>query len=89
LQLTTVSLAYSYIEVIDERLTGEVLLDEALKMMKVSERMSVGTWIDLMSGTLAFPSSSPSSCSTSLFSPLHKFSDTDATIANSQARPGT
>ncbi|KAK4701900.1 golgi phosphoprotein 3, partial [Phenoliferia sp. Uapishka_3] len=29
---------------------GEVLLDEALKMMKVSEKMSVGTWIDLMSG---------------------------------------
>lgn len=45
-----------YIEVIDERLTGEVLLDEALKMMKVSERMSVGTWIDLMSGALPFPS---------------------------------
>lgn len=41
---------YRYIEVVDERLTGEVLLDEALKMMKVSERMSVGTWIDLMSG---------------------------------------
>lgn len=39
-----------YIEVIDDKLTGEVLLDEALKMMKVSERMSVGTWIDLMSG---------------------------------------
>lgn len=44
-----------YIEVIDERLTGEVLLDEALKMMKVSERMSVGTWIDLMSGSCRFP----------------------------------
>ncbi|GAA5903363.1 hypothetical protein JCM6882_008150, partial [Rhodosporidiobolus microsporus] len=43
-------LADRYIEVIDDRLTGEVLLDEALKMMKVSERMSVGTWIDLMSG---------------------------------------
>jgi Golgi phosphoprotein 3 len=41
-----------YIEVIDDRLTGEVLLDEALKMMKASEKMSVGTWIDLMSGTL-------------------------------------
>lgn len=39
-----------YIEVIDDRLTGEVLLDEALKMMKASEKMSVGTWIDLMSG---------------------------------------
>jgi Golgi phosphoprotein 3 len=38
------------IEVIDERLTGEVLLDEALKMMKGSEKMSVAAWIDLMSG---------------------------------------
>ncbi|GAA5906410.1 hypothetical protein JCM8208_004651 [Rhodotorula glutinis] len=43
-------LADRYIEVVDDRLTGEVLLDEALKMMKGSERMSVGTWIDLMSG---------------------------------------
>lgn len=34
-------------------MTGEVLLDEALKMMKVSEKMSVGTWIDLMSGKLS------------------------------------
>ncbi|CAH1761610.1 17973_t:CDS:2 [Entrophospora sp. SA101] len=39
-----------YIEVVDEKLTGEVLLDEALKMMKSSEIMSVGSWIDLMSG---------------------------------------
>ncbi|KAG2182400.1 hypothetical protein INT43_007330, partial [Umbelopsis isabellina] len=39
-----------HIEVINERLTGEVLLDEALKMMKVSEHMSVASWIDLMSG---------------------------------------
>ena len=34
---------------------GEVLLDEALKMMKSSEKMSVSAWIDLMSGEfLAF-----------------------------------
>ncbi|KAI8064647.1 Golgi phosphoprotein 3-domain-containing protein [Gongronella butleri] len=39
-----------YIEVIDDKLTGEVLLDEALKMMKISEKMSVSSWIDLMSG---------------------------------------
>ncbi|KAL9557922.1 hypothetical protein MBANPS3_001152 [Mucor bainieri] len=39
-----------YIEVINENLTGEVLLDEALKMMKMSEKMSVSSWIDLMSG---------------------------------------
>jgi golgi phosphoprotein 3 len=47
-------LADRLIEVIDDRLTGEVLLDEALKMMKSSEKMSVGAWIDLLSGTLTF-----------------------------------
>lgn len=54
-------LADRYIEVVDDRLTGEVLLDEALKMMKGSERMSVGTWIDLMSGAspLSLPPSLP------------------------------
>jgi hypothetical protein len=45
-------LADRVIEVIDESLTGEVLLDEALKMMKSSEKMSVNSWIDLMSGKL-------------------------------------
>jgi Golgi phosphoprotein 3 len=44
-------LADRVIEVIDDSLTGEVLLDEALKMMKTSEKMSVSSWIDLMSGT--------------------------------------
>ena len=43
-------LADRMIEVIDDTLTGEVLLDEALKMMKTSEKMSVTSWIDLMSG---------------------------------------
>ncbi|KAH6982840.1 vacuolar protein sorting-associated protein [Ilyonectria robusta] len=43
-------LADRNIEVIDDALTGEVLLDEALKMMKQSEKMSVSSWIDLMSG---------------------------------------
>lgn len=43
-------LADRVIEVIDDTLTGEVLLDEALKMMKTSEKMSVSSWIDLMSG---------------------------------------
>lgn len=46
-------LADRNIEVIDETLTGEVLLDEALKMMKQSEKMSVSSWIDLMSGMLS------------------------------------
>ena len=45
-------LADRVIEVIDDTLTGEVLLDEALKMMKSSEKMSVNSWIDLMSGTV-------------------------------------
>jgi Golgi phosphoprotein 3 len=38
------------IEVIDERQTGETILDEALKMMKTSEKYGTGAWIDLMSG---------------------------------------
>ena len=45
-------LADRVIEVIDDTLTGEVLLDEALKMMKSSEQMSVNSWIDLMSGMI-------------------------------------
>lgn len=40
------------IEVIDDRQTGETLLDEALKMIKSSEPMGSGSWIDLMSGEL-------------------------------------
>jgi hypothetical protein len=51
-------LADRVIEVIDDTLTGEVLLDEALKMMKASEKMSVSSWIDLMSG-MAFLYSLP------------------------------
>lgn len=43
-------LADRVIEVIDDTLTGEVLLDEALKLMKASEKMSVSSWIDLLSG---------------------------------------
>ena len=46
------------IEVIDDTLTGEVLLDEALKLMKTSEKMSVHSWIDLMSGINPLPFSS-------------------------------
>lgn len=57
-------LADRVIEVIDDTLTGEVLLDEALKMMKASEKMSVSQWIDLMSGRLALisPSHPKSNC---------------------------
>jgi Golgi phosphoprotein 3 len=43
-------LADRIIEVIDDTMTGEVLLDETLKMMKSSEKMSVASWIDLLSG---------------------------------------
>lgn len=38
------------IEVIDDKQTGETILDEALKMMKSSEKYGTGAWIDLMSG---------------------------------------
>jgi Golgi phosphoprotein 3 len=44
------ALADRCIEVVDDTLTGEVLLDEALKLMKQGELMSVSSWIDLMSG---------------------------------------
>ncbi|AFR97410.2 golgi phosphoprotein 3 [Cryptococcus neoformans C23] len=38
------------IEVIDDRQTGETILDEALKMIKSSEKYGAGAWVDLMSG---------------------------------------
>ena len=44
------ALADRLIEVIDERQTGETILDEALKMMKSSEKYGAGAWVDLMSG---------------------------------------
>ncbi len=47
------------LEVIDSRPTGETLLDEALKLMKSQEhaRMSVNSWIDLLSGMCVTSSS--------------------------------
>ncbi|ORY21758.1 Golgi phospho protein 3-domain-containing protein [Naematelia encephala] len=44
------ALADRLIEVIDDRQTGETILDEALKMMKSSEKYGTGAWVDLMSG---------------------------------------
>ena len=42
----------SLVEVLDDRQTGETILDEALRMMKgqEQERMAVNSWIDLLSG---------------------------------------
>lgn len=37
------------VQVVDDTSTGEVLLDEALKLMK-ADRQSVGNWMDLLSG---------------------------------------
>ncbi|KAJ3017481.1 UNVERIFIED_CONTAM: Vacuolar protein sorting-associated protein 74, partial [Siphonaria sp. JEL0065] len=37
------------LQVIDDRSTGEVLLDEALRMIK-TDSQSIASWIDLMSG---------------------------------------
>ncbi|EPZ35892.1 Golgi phosphoprotein 3 domain-containing protein [Rozella allomycis CSF55] len=37
------------LKVVDSSLTGEVILDEALKLMK-QDKQSVGDWIDLLSG---------------------------------------
>jgi Golgi phosphoprotein 3 len=42
------------VTVVDDRQTGETILDEALKMMKGQEpveNISVNQWIDLLSGT--------------------------------------
>jgi hypothetical protein len=61
------ALADRLIEVIDERQTGETLLDEALKMMKSSEKYGTGAWVDLMSGKSGCDSSSTPSCCPSLF----------------------
>ncbi|KAL7415194.1 protein-vacuolar targeting-related protein [Mrakia frigida] len=38
------------IEVIDDRQTGETILDETLKMMKSSEKYGTAAWVDLLSG---------------------------------------
>ncbi|KAJ3761721.1 Golgi phosphoprotein 3-domain-containing protein [Lentinula raphanica] len=47
------------VEVVDERMTGETILDETLRMMKatqdpppggISEKLSISTWVDLLSG---------------------------------------
>ncbi|KAG5641746.1 hypothetical protein DXG03_004291 [Asterophora parasitica] len=45
-------LADRLVEVIDDRQTGETILDEALKMMKSQEndKMGINSWIDLLSG---------------------------------------
>lgn len=43
-------LADRLVEVTSDKLTGEVLLDETLKLIKTSEKLSVGSWIDLLSG---------------------------------------
>ncbi|KAJ2955291.1 hypothetical protein NUW54_g14749 [Trametes sanguinea] len=50
-------LAERIVEVLDERQTGETILDEALRMMKAQEqeRMSVNSWIDLLSGESPLP----------------------------------
>lgn len=46
------ALADRMVEVIDDKQTGETILDEALKMMKgqESDKMSINGWVDLMSG---------------------------------------
>jgi golgi phosphoprotein 3 len=40
------------VEVVDDRQTGETILDEALRMMKGQEhdKISINSWVDLLSG---------------------------------------
>jgi Golgi phosphoprotein 3 len=49
-------MAERLVEVTDDRQTGETILDETLRMIKAqeSERMSINSWIDLLSGTSDF-----------------------------------
>ena len=52
-----IPIAERILEVIDDRQTGETILDEALKMMKMQqevEKMSINAWIDLLSGEFFF-----------------------------------
>ena len=45
------------VEVIDDRQTGETILDETLKMMKMQqeiEKLSINSWVDLLSGEFLF-----------------------------------
>ncbi len=39
------------LQVVDDTPTGEVLLDEALRLIQ-TDRQSIGNWMDLMSGNL-------------------------------------
>ncbi|KAI9442793.1 Golgi phosphoprotein 3-domain-containing protein [Lactarius psammicola] len=77
-------LAERLIEVIDDRQTGETILDEALRMMKAqeSERMSVNSWIDLLSGTSFHPSylTFPSRREPSDSSQINKYCNTHVPI---------
>ncbi|KAJ4500538.1 Golgi phosphoprotein 3-domain-containing protein [Lentinula lateritia] len=55
-----VELSEMIVEVVDERMTGETILDETLRMMKATqdppigsstgEKLSISTWVDLLSG---------------------------------------
>ncbi|KAG6835895.1 hypothetical protein H0H93_013569 [Arthromyces matolae] len=47
-----IPVAERLVEVLDDRQTGETILDEALKMMKTQEqsKISINSWIDLLSG---------------------------------------
>lgn len=49
-------LADRLVEVIDDKQTGETILDEALKIMKAQEtdRFTISAWIDLLSGESTF-----------------------------------
>ena len=47
---TGAALAERPIEVLNQRSTGEVLLDETLKIIKAGERASIMSWINFLSG---------------------------------------
>ncbi len=64
------------VEVLSSKNTGEVLLDEALKVMKGSEEpMSCAQWVDLLSGEC--------------ISSMRQSTPTDNSTGGTQARHGT
>jgi Golgi phosphoprotein 3 len=54
--------AAQLVQVINDRQTGKMILDEVLKMMKAqeSDRMGINSWIDLLSGRYPYSMILPS-----------------------------
>lgn len=63
-------LADRIVEVLDDRQTGETILDEALRMMKGQEhdKISINSWVDLLSGEFSLATNTTAGLPTSRLS---------------------